>query len=185
MAPLTISESDAVLVTLAPIMGDVLTIRKPLARYRIHATNSMLMHTLDAAKIRGRLQQDIKVARLFATVLQQLNVPLARDPLSRNFNHLQYRLASHLVEPSVHPFPGDTTIGLGWRLIHAAITYWQMPLRDRTILLAWTIACVLAPASYRRNLVEWRFVAISRPAVIRGLLGTLSSLRSVRLPHRA
>jgi glycosyltransferase involved in cell wall biosynthesis len=182
MAPLTISESDAVLVTLAPIMGDVLTIRKPLARYRIHATNSMLMHTLDAAKIRGRLQQDIKVARLFATVLQQLNVPLARDPLSRNFNHLQYRLASHLVEPSVHPFPGDTTMGLGWRLIHAAITYWQMPLRDRTILLAWTIACVMAPASYRRNLVEWRFVAISRPAVIRGLLGTLSSLRSVRLP---
>jgi glycosyltransferase involved in cell wall biosynthesis len=185
MAPSTIPESDAVLLTLAPIMGDVLTVHRPLARYRIHATNSMLMHALDGSKIRRRLQQDVQVARLFATALEQLNLPLVRDPLSRNFNHLQYRFASHLVEPSAHPFPGDTTIGLGWRLIHAAITYWQMPFRDRTILLAWTIACALVPASYRRNLVEWRFVAISRPAVIRGLLGTLSSLRSVRLPDRA
>ena len=185
IAPSTIPESDAVLLTLAPIMGDILTVRKPLARYRIHATNSMLMHALDATKIRRRLQQDVQVAGLFATAVQKLNLPLTRDPLSRNFNHLQYRFASRLVEPSAHPFPGDTTMGLGWRLIYAAITYWQMPFRDRIILLAWTVACALAPASYRRNLIEWRFVAISRPAVITGLLGILSSLKSARLPHRA
>jgi hypothetical protein len=185
MAPSTIPESDAVLLNLAPMMGDILTVRKPLARYRIHATNTMLMHALDAAKIRKRLQQDAQVALLFATASQQLDLPLAHDPLSHNFNHLQYRFASHLVEPSAHPFPGDTVIGLGCRLIYAAITYSQMPVRDRTILLVWTIACALAPSSYRRNLVEWRFVAISRPAVIRTLLGALSSLRSARLPHRA
>jgi glycosyltransferase involved in cell wall biosynthesis len=185
MAPSTIHESDAVLVTLAPMMGDILTIRKPLARYRIHATNSMLMHSLDAAKIRRRLQQDVELALLFTTAAQQLHLPPARDPLSRNFNHLQYRFASHLLEPSAHPFPGDTVIELGCRLIYAAITYSQMPWRDRTILLVWTIACALTPSSYRRNLIEWRFVAISRPAVIRTFLGALSSLRSARLPDRA
>jgi hypothetical protein len=185
MAPSTIPESDAVLLTLAPMMGDVLTIRKPLARYRIHATNSMLMHTLDAGKIRKRLHQDTNLALLFADALKQLNLPIARDPLSRNFNHLQYRFASRLIEPSAHPFPGDPIIGLGWRLIYAGITYSQMPLRDRSILLVWTIACALAPSSYRRNLIEWRFIAISRPKVVRTLLGALSSLRSVRLPHRA
>jgi glycosyltransferase involved in cell wall biosynthesis len=185
MAPSTIRESDAVLLTLAPLMGDVLTIRKPLARYRIHATNSMLMHTLDTGKIRKRLDQDAQLAVLFAAALQQLNLPLARDPLSRNFNHLQYRFASRLVEPSAHPFPRDTIIGLGSRLIYAGITFSQMPLRDRSILLVWTIACALAPSSCRRNLIEWRFIAISRPKVVRVLLGALSSLRSVRLPHRA
>src|SRR5215831_13348706 len=41
MAPATIPQSDALLVTLAPMMGDIVTIRKPLARYRIHATNTM------------------------------------------------------------------------------------------------------------------------------------------------
>jgi glycosyltransferase involved in cell wall biosynthesis len=184
MAPATIRESDAVLLTLAPMMGDILTIRKPLARYRIHGNNTMLMHSLDAAKIRSRLQQDVELALLFATAAQRLHLPLAHDPLSRNFNHLQYRFASHLVEPSAHPFPKDTVIGLGYRLICAAVTYSQMPLRERAILLVWTIACVLTPPPYRRNLILWRFAAISRPAVIRTLLGALSSLRSPRLPDR-
>jgi glycosyltransferase involved in cell wall biosynthesis len=185
MAPTTIPESDAVLLTLAPMMGDILTVRRPLARYRIHATNTMLMHSLDAAKIRKRLQQDAQLALLFATALQQLHLPPAHDPLSRNFNHLQYRFASLLVEPSAHPFPEDTVIGLGCRFIYAALTYSQMPLRDRTVLLAWIIACALAPSSHRRNLIEWRFVAISRPPVIKSLLSALSSLKSTHLPNRA
>jgi glycosyltransferase involved in cell wall biosynthesis len=185
MAPGTIRESDAVLLTLAPMMGDILTIRRPLARYRIHATNTMLMHSLDGAKIRRRLQQDGELALLFTTALQQLHLPPAHEPLSRNFNHLQYRFASYLIEPSAHPFPGDTLIGLGCRLAYAAITYSQMPLRERTMLLLWIIACALTPSSYQRNLIEWRFVAISRPAVLRTLLGRLSSLRSTRLPDRA
>jgi glycosyltransferase involved in cell wall biosynthesis len=184
MAPATIRESDAILLTLAPMVGDILTIRKPLARYRIHATNTMLMHSLDGAKIRRRLQQDAELARFFATASRQLHLPVVHDPLSRNFNHLQYRFASHLIEPSAHPFPKDTMIGLSCRLVYAAITYSQMPLRERTILLFWIVACALTPSSYRRNLIEWRFVAISRPAVIRTLLSTLSSLRSTRLPDR-
>jgi glycosyltransferase involved in cell wall biosynthesis len=184
MAPTTIPESDAVLLTLAPMMGNILTIRKPLARFRIHATNTWGMRSLDPAKIRKRLRQDEELALLFARASQQLHLPPVHDPLSRNFNHLQYRLASRLVERSVHPYKGDTVIGLGCRLIYAAITYSQMPLRERTILLIWTIACVLTPSSYRRNLIEWRFVAISRPAVVRTLLGRLSSLRSTHLPDR-
>src|SRR5262249_33233659 len=74
MAPTTIRESDAVLLTLAPMMGDILTIRRPLARYRIHASNTMLMRSLDGAKIRGRLRQDVELARLFTTASQQLHL---------------------------------------------------------------------------------------------------------------
>lgn len=186
MAPTTIRESDAVLLTLAPMMGDILTIRRPLARYRIHATNTMaLSQSLDPAKFRSRLQQDAELALLFATASRQLHLPVAHDPLGRSFNHLQYRFASYLVEPSAHPFPGDTVIHLGFSLICAAVTHSQMRLRDRSILLIWIIACVLTPRYFRRNLILWRFVATSRPTVVRTLLGALSSLRSPRLPDRA
>jgi glycosyltransferase involved in cell wall biosynthesis len=181
----TLWASDAPLLTLAPILGDVLTIRKPLARYRIHGANDGALLSLDPAKFRNRLRQDVEMARLFATASQRHHLPVAHDPLSRSFNHLQYRFASRLVEPSAHPFPGDTVIGLGCRLIFTAFTYSQMRLRDRTILLIWVIACVLTPSYYRRNLILWRFSAISRPAVVRSLLGILSSLRSTRLPDRA
>jgi glycosyltransferase involved in cell wall biosynthesis len=185
MAPTTIRESDAVLLTLAPMMGDVLTIRKPLARYRIHATNTWGMRSLDAAKFRSRLHQDAELELLFATASRRLHLSVADDPLRFNFNHMQYRFASCLVEPSAHPFSGDTIIGLGWRLVCLAITYPQMRLRDRTILVAWVVACALTPSYYRRNLILWRFVAISRPTLVRTLLAAFSSLRSATLPDRA
>jgi glycosyltransferase involved in cell wall biosynthesis len=182
----TIPQSDAVLLTIAPLLGDVLTIRKPLARYRIHGASwGSMMDSLNTFKLRQLLHQDIERARLFATVSRQLRLPVSRDPLKHSFHHLQYRFASYLVdEPSGHPFPEDTKSSLVFRLIFSLAKSSQIRPRNRAILLAWTIACSLAPRHYRRNLILWRFSAISRPTVVRSLLATLSSLRSTRLPDR-
>ena len=181
----TIPQSDAVLLTIAPILGDVLSIRKPLARLRIHdASWGSMMQSLNAAKLRQLLYQDIERAQLFATVSRQLRLSVSRDPLKHSFHHLQFRLASYLVEPSAHPFPDDTKSGLVFRLMCSLAMSSQMRPRDRAVLLAWTIVCALAPPHYRRNLILWRFSAISRPLMIRILLSTLSSLRPTRLPDR-
>src|SRR5215831_17464095 len=59
----TLQASDAPLLTLAPILGDVLTIRKPLARLRIHGANDGALLYLDPAKFRNRLRQDVQMAR--------------------------------------------------------------------------------------------------------------------------
>jgi glycosyltransferase involved in cell wall biosynthesis len=180
-----IPQSDAVLLTLAPILGDVLTIRKPLARYRVHPESFGGMRSLDAVKLRARLNQDVERGRLLTRVCRRVGMPLSRHSVDRSLNHLQYRFASYLIEPSVHPFPGDTLSGLFYRLVRSAIRSAQMPLRNRAILIAWTIACAAAPQNYRRSFILWRFSATSRPAVIRTLLCALSSLRSPRLPNRA
>src|ERR1700758_280315 len=59
----TIPQSDAVLLTIAPILGDVLTIRKPLARYRVHdASYGTMMDSLNTFKLRQLLHQDIERA---------------------------------------------------------------------------------------------------------------------------
>jgi glycosyltransferase involved in cell wall biosynthesis len=181
----SIPQSDAVFLTLAPILGDVLTIRKPLARYRLHDASYSAMRSLDASKLRERLLQDVDKARLFASVSRQLRLPVPLDPLRYSLNHLQYRLASYLVEPSAHPFPEDTMSGLVYRLMSSTSTSSQIRLRDRAILIAWTIACVLVSSGLRRNVVLWRFAPMSRPRAIQMLLGVLSSLRSPRLPDRA
>jgi hypothetical protein len=166
-------------------MGDVLTIRKSLALYRVHDASYSGMRSLDAFKLRGRLHQDVEKARLFTSVSLQLGLSIPPDPLRYSLNHLQYRLASYLVERSAHPFPDDRMVGLVYRLLFSAAATPQMRLRDRAILMAWTIACVLSPPGFRRNFILWRFAAISRPQTIRALLGALSSLRSPRLPDRA
>jgi glycosyltransferase involved in cell wall biosynthesis len=173
MAPSTLPSSDTVLVHLAPILGDVLTITKPLARYRVHGGNYGMLGTLrlrDTGRIRQRLQEDVETARLFATAARRRHLPVPVDPLRRCLSHLQYRLSSYLLDPMAHPFPGDTTPKLLCRLVRSAIGYSQLRLRDRTILLAWGIACALAPQVYRWNLVLWRFDPTTRPALIKALL---------------
>jgi hypothetical protein len=180
----TIPQSDAVLLTLAPLLGDVLTIPKPLARYRIHDGSYGAMGSVSAFKLRGFLHQDAEKAHLFARVSHQLGLSIPSDPLKSSLNHLQYRLASYLVEPETHPFATDTKSALMCRLICSAIKSSQMRARDRTILICWAIACAAVPQNYRQNLVLWRFTATARPAAIKTLLGVLSSLRSPRLPDR-
>ena len=185
MAPAGLPASDTVLVTLAPILGDVVTIRKPLARYRIHGANYAALGSLEPDKLHRRLQEDVVTARLFATALRRLRLPVPADPLRRCPNHLQYRLASYLVEPAAHPFPEDSLPRLLYRLLLSGIGYSEMRLRDRAILLVWGLACGLSPRRYRRRFVLWRFAPTSRPAIVRTLLAALSSLQSTRLPNRA
>jgi hypothetical protein len=185
MGPATLPSSDTVLLALAPIFGDVLTIAKPLAQYRIHGGNTGGLGALrlrDTSGLRQRLREDVETVQLFATASERLHLQVPADPLSRSLSHLQYRLSSYLLDPMAHPFPRDTTLNLVCRLVRSAIGYSQLRLRDRTILLAWGIACALAPQSYRWNLVLWRLDPTSRPAPIKALLAIFSSLRSARLP---
>ena len=185
MAPATLPSSDTVLLALAPILGDVLTIAKPLARYRIHGANFGPLRKRDTGEFRERLREDVETARLFATASQRFHLQVPVDPLRRSLSHLQYRLSSYILDPMAHPFPRDTTLNLVCRLVRQAIGYSQLRLRDRTILLAWGIACALVPQGYRWNLILWRFDATSRPTPIKALLAIFSSLRSPNLPGRA
>ena len=170
LAPSTMWSSDDPLLTLAPILGDVLTIRKPLGRYRIHGKNVGALDSLQAQKFRMRLHQDVEKASLFMTVSKQLGVPVPRDPLRYSVHHLQYRLASYLADSAAHPFRQDKLSGLVWSLGFSAITSSQMRLRDKAILVTWTIVSALAPPKFRQNFLLWRFVPTSRPRIIERLL---------------
>jgi hypothetical protein len=109
-----------------------------------------------------------------------LSLKASRDPLQYSLHHLEYRLASYLIQPSTHPFPEDRKWSLVYRLILAAVICSQVAVRYRAVLPAWAIACALAPHHHRRTLAEWRFAGTSRPAVIRTLLGLLNPLERRR-----
>jgi glycosyltransferase involved in cell wall biosynthesis len=177
MAPPTMRWSDPVLLTLAPLMGDVVTIRRPLARYRIHSANDGALTLLDAVKFRNRLQTDVEQERLFLAATTELRLSVPRNPLHHSLAHLQYRFASHMAEPSAHPFPEDTTPWLLSRFLESAIGYPQLRLRERAMLVAWALACALAPRRYRPNLLLWRFAPMARPPALRALLNLFGSLR--------
>jgi hypothetical protein len=66
---------------------------------------------------------------------------------------VQFRFAFCLVDPSTHPFPGDTVIGLGLRLYTRQLHIRKCDCEIEPILLVWEIACVLTPSYYRRNVI--------------------------------
>jgi hypothetical protein len=174
----TLRASDAPLLTLAPILGDVLTIRKPLDRYRIHGTNA-------SNSTRPSSQPPPPGCRDGPLVCNHIT---AGSPACRARSlepQLQPPAISFRLPPGRalgQPFSGRYVIGLGCRLMCAAITYSQMRLRDLTILPVWIVACALTLPYYRRNLILWRFAAISRPAAIRTLLGVLAQIDAPSRP---
>jgi hypothetical protein len=68
-----------VLATIAPILGDVLTNRKAVARYTLDV-NYGAMNLLNISKMRNHLNQYAKKAHLVATVTRRLQLPVSLDP---------------------------------------------------------------------------------------------------------
>ena len=173
------------LLTFAPLLGDVVTIRKPLARYRAHDASQSGMSSVNAVpKLRRRLHQDVEKACLFASVARRLDLSVPRDPLNYSLHHLQYRFASYMVEPCAHPFPEDTKSRLVYRLVSLATSSCaDAAARQSDIARLDNRMCCERARRYRRHLILWRFSVTSRPAVVRTLLGRLSS-KSLGAPFR-
>jgi glycosyltransferase involved in cell wall biosynthesis len=174
-APSSMRWSDDVLLTLAPIWGEVITLHQPLARYRAHSANACL-ESLSASKLRKRLEQDLDKMELLARTAAQLRLPVGRDLLTGNLGHLQYRLASYLIDPGAHLFPQDTIRSLFANVTCALLRSKQVvPAREAAIIFCWFFACFILPRGCARYLVHWRFAPTQRPAVLKKLLFMLSS----------
>ena len=108
----TIPQSDAVLLTIAPILGDVLTIRKPLARLRIHGASwGSMIGSLDPFKLRQMLHQDVERAQLFSKVSRQLRLPASRDPSEEQLSPFAISARLLLIRAVHPPFFGRHHVG--------------------------------------------------------------------------
>jgi len=123
---------------------------------RIHAANDGGLASIDARKLRQRLNPDIEKGRLLQAVCGRHCLQVRHDPLGSSSGQLQYRLASCLVEPSARRFSQDTASTLVCRFSRSAARSSQMGLRDVAITHAWAVACMPAPRPDRRNLIQWR-----------------------------
>jgi len=153
------SWTDSTCLALAPHLGDVVTIPKPLVRYRLHGSNDSNLFATP-----GRFAREIARAvtrqRSVELILASLDKPLPpADRLRRSRHLLQLRIASLRMQPEAHPLPGDsrlTALGDAIRSIFGSSFY---PVRRRAIMAAWGIITLLAPGPVARRLVSMRFAA--------------------------
>jgi glycosyltransferase involved in cell wall biosynthesis len=168
---------DSYLLAGAPACGDVITISKPLADYRVHGLNHGAFLELDD----GRFAREIDVSRrrhkFFIEVARSVGLAVAAEALNRNLAYLCLRAASHTLRPDLHPIAGDRSVRIlvdGCR----AVSYPQgFSASQRASLLLWIACVLLSPRSLQRTLVTWRYAPTQRPNWIRHVLNRFRVVR--------
>jgi hypothetical protein len=165
--------SDSYCLAAAPLLGDVVTIAKPLVSYRIHGRNDGAMSAFDVT----RFARELARARwrfAYAQSIARRNGTAIPD---RSFQHslatLPYRLASLRLDPQRHPIPDDSLRAFVADTLRAAfVPQGRAPLACAA-LVAWSLLVAALPRRAGVPLALWRFASPSRPKALQWALARL------------
>ena len=167
--------ADGYLVTAAPFHGPVVAIDEPLGVYRQHGANAWAsgagaggLEALGARLRRGLEHDRERHLALHAAALAAGRTPTPGFELA-DPQHLENRLASLLVAPAQHPYPGDSARGLAFRGAGSAVRM-RASRRLRLAMTIWYLAMGLAPRALGGHLAAWRLLPSSRPARLNQLV---------------
>lgn len=151
--------TDSTCLALAPLLGDVVTVLKPLVRYRQHGANDS---NLTAAP--GRFGREVARAMLrqrsLETILTGLGITLPPATGLRRSRHLlQLRIASLRMDAEKHPMTGDSRMAAFNDAIRSLFGPGFYSPRKRVLAAVWGIATLLAPRFAARRLVAYRFAS--------------------------
>lgn len=148
--------TDSACLAAAPFLGDVLTVPKPLVRYRKHGHNRSSV-AADPTRLSAQLHRALQRHR-FALALSCSTSGDVMAPLFRSRHLLQMRVAEQRVISSGEPaLPTDSRR----RMLHDSFANLRAPGPEpiwlRLAISAWCIVTMVAPARLARRLVRRRF----------------------------
>ena len=152
------SSTDTTCIAMAPFMGDVVTIARPLVLYRMHNSNDSNMLTNDnnfgreverAVKRLGAAQDASRMMGL---------TPPGRRSLFRGTHLLQLRAVSLRLRPTDHPLSDDSRMAAMKDAILMPFRSWFEPLYRRLIMAVYAGLILTMPLTIARALIRKRFV---------------------------
>jgi glycosyltransferase involved in cell wall biosynthesis len=164
------SAIDTYFISTAPFLGDVITINKPMVSYRIHANNVSAQHALDVAKIAHDLRRHIASSRYSSDVAAANGTIVSPNRWRYSFYNAGLRLASLRLSPAQHPIENDTLMQCIGDAFRSFTKPQGLSALRHTAMLIWLIGVALAPVSFARMLVAWRFALDSRPRAVQRLI---------------
>lgn len=154
------SFTDSTCLVMAPLLGDIVTVLKPLVRYRQHGANDSRLDSLEA-NFGREISRSLKRQQSSKTICAELGLatPVKRD-LRRGRFLLQLRVASLRLTPKSHPFPGDRHMHILVDALRCPFGTGFEPASRRLLISIWTIATLVAPLQMARWLVGKRFGSV-------------------------
>lgn len=154
------SSTDSTCLALAPFLGDVETVLKPLVLYRQHGSNDSNLHAGPdrfAREVRRAYHRQQSAER----ILSQLGSRHLPEPdcLRKGRHLLQLRIASRRVSPDNHPRAAGSWLELLIDTIRSLMPYGVEPARKRFLIAGWALATLMAPPGLARRLIYGRFAA--------------------------
>jgi glycosyltransferase involved in cell wall biosynthesis len=168
---------DSYTLAAAPVLGDVVTIAKPLARYRVHGRNDGAMLEIDPRRFSGELKRAQSRFDFMRRLAEKQG--LHAEPLATRFSlaNVPYRVSSFRLCRDRHPIEGDSV----WRILRDAVGAVARP-QGLTpgaglSIFVWSLAVLLSPLQLARAFIRWRFIPAARPRFLRGLLRAFRAVR--------
>jgi glycosyltransferase involved in cell wall biosynthesis len=162
--------ADRYLNLLAPLVGEIVAIDRPLGWYREHDRNAWALTRLDVARVREHLAMDRSSQAALARWLEAEGSALRPDWPERMPTHLQSRLASLRLDPDRHPYPDDRAWRLARRGVRASLARNGFAARKRILFAAWFLLVGLLPRALAEPLIAMSFVPRSRPRALRAVM---------------
>jgi len=170
--------NDSYCLAAAPLLGDVLTVARPLVSYRIHGRNQGALSRLDLHQFERQMTRGRQRLAYARGIAARVGIVMSPNAIDRSLGDLCYRVASLKLAPAAHPVAGDSALRV---MADVAAAMWApqgVGLKARLTLLAWACAVFLAPAALARQLVLWRFAPGTRPQALRHWLVKLRVVRA-------
>ena len=148
---------DGLLNTVAPVYGDVLTIPRCLASYRLHGSNMWATNGLDLTRLPERiLSRRLEIAELVAHAqLRGVALPPG-NILDHELAFINYRLMAMRLGQRYEGMQGETATALWWRGMQFLASE-LMPWPSKLMHTVWLGAIWLSPRPLASALIQLRF----------------------------
>lgn len=115
--------ADGYLIALAALYGQVVSIDRALAIYRIHGRNNYLAGAVDLPRLRRLLSNEIDREIAFRKHADMRSFRIGRSLVLSIPSHCKARLLSLKLDPAGHPYPQDRLLSLVWAGIRSSATF--------------------------------------------------------------
>lgn len=152
------SSTDTTCIAMAPFMGDVITIARPLVLYRMHDSNDSNMLS-NEGNFGREVQRAVKRLRAAQDACDLMGRPAPSErSLFRGSHLLQLRAASLRLRPAEHPLSEDSRLTAISDAIMLPFRRGFEPFYRRMIMAAYSGVILTAPLAIARVLIRKRFV---------------------------
>ena len=148
-----IQAAEKSLVFLTPFFGEVVSLRAPLGRYRIHAANDSRFKGRHLEALHRRLSAAYFVPETICNIAAAKGIDLNLGVLSSTSRRIKMRITSLRLDPRTHPIAGDTRLGLMVKGIRASIREPDLSLRIRASQILWFVLMAVAPMAIVSRLI--------------------------------